>query len=256
MILVTRPTVAAKVPLLTLFVLATIPRPAPAQSRADAEEIAQILGKLRDPELVTRTYGAVAAQHFARKQWGFALFTRASLRPWQRALAPAVAPLVEMLAEDAGLEWIDQNGNTEQTTTPRQEATRALLALERPAIEPLIAALDRPPLARKSDELLRRIVRGGPAEHDRAGWERWWSAHRTQPLPNEHGQWWLVALGGLLLAAVATWVFRRQRGPKRVPPLSAVLHAPAPAASSGSASDSGAGSSSNVGAGSGAGSTS
>jgi LPXTG-motif cell wall-anchored protein len=184
---------------------------APATAQRPSGDVDQILAKLADEDLVERTYGALALQHFARKQWSFALFSHTQLRPWQRALAPAMRPLVDLLGEDGGLEWIDQSGNTEQTTTPRAEATRALLALERASVEPLIDALDRPPLHRKADELLRQIVRGGPPGHDRAAWQRWWSEHQHQPLHNERGQWWLVVLGLVLLAAVAALVFRKQR---------------------------------------------
>jgi LPXTG-motif cell wall-anchored protein len=200
--------------LVTLVVLGQVAGAA-AQPAAPASEIDQILAKLADADLVERTYGALAIEHFARKQWGFSLFSQAGLRPWQRALVPATGPLVELLSHDAGLEWIDQNGMTEKTTTPRQEATRALLALERVSVEPLLAALERPPLTRKADEVLRRIVRGGPAGHDQAAWGAWWAQHRQRPLPNEHGQWWLLALGGLLLAATAALVFRKQRTDKR-----------------------------------------
>jgi LPXTG-motif cell wall-anchored protein len=189
--------------------------PAAAASRTPVTDIESILVKMADEDLVERTYGALAVQHFAKKQWGFTLFSHAEQRPWQRVLAPAARQLVEMLAEDGALEWIDQNGVTEKTTTPRQEAARALLALERASVEPLIAALDRPPLARKADELLRQIVRGGPTGHDRAAWQGWWSGHQGQALPNEHGQGWLLLLGALALGGVGTFVFRRQRAPKK-----------------------------------------
>jgi hypothetical protein len=184
---------------------------ATAQPSTPVDDIETILIKLADEDLVERTYGALAAQHFAKKQWGFSLFSHAELRPWQRVLAPAAKQLVEMLAEDGGLEWIDQNGMTEKTTTPRQEAARALLALERASVEPLIAVLDRLPLARKADDLLRQIVRGGPTARDRVAWQSWWTAHQNQPLHNERGQWYLPAIGLVALAGVGALVFRRQR---------------------------------------------
>jgi hypothetical protein len=205
---------AAKGLLVSLLMLGAVAK-AGAQPSTPVSDIEQILVKMADEDLVERTYGALALQHFAKKQWGFSLFSHAELRPWQRVLAPAARQLVELLAEDGGLEWIDQNGMTEKTTTPRQEASRALLALERGSIEPLLAALDRPPLARKADDLLRQIVRGGPAQHDRAAWQSWWNQHQDQPLHNERGQWWLVGLGGLALAGIGTLVFRRQRAQQR-----------------------------------------
>jgi len=206
--------VAAKGLLVTLLALGVVAQ-AVAQPRTPVSDIEQILIKLADEDLVERTYGALALQHFAKKQWGFSLFSRAEQRPWQRVLAPAAKQLVEMLAEEGGLEWIDQNGMTQKTTTPRQEAARALLALERGSVEPLIAALDRPPLTRKADDLLRQIVRGGPAQHDRASWQAWWNQHQGQPLHNERGQWWLPALAVLALGGVGALVFRRQRAQKR-----------------------------------------
>ena len=184
------------------------PTPA-AAPRSDG--VPQILIKLQDESLVERTYGAIAAQHFARRQWGFSLFGQAELRPWQRALGPAVPRLVDLLAEDRGLEWVDDNGASEKVTTPRREATWALLALERASVERLVAALDRKEMQRKADELLRRIVHGGPAGHDRAAWQDWWSRHERQALPNERGQWWLVLLALVALSVVAALVFRRQR---------------------------------------------
>ena len=204
---------AARRVLLTILLGGALP--AAAAPRTPVTDIESILVKMTDEDLVERTYGALAVQHFAKKQWGFTLFSHAEQRPWQRVLAPAARQLVEMLAEDGGLEWIDQNGVTEKTTTPRQEAARALLALERASVEPLMAALDRPPLVRKADELLRQIVRGGPAGHDRAAWQGWWSAHQRQALPNEQGQGWLLLLGALALGGVGTLVFRRQRAPKK-----------------------------------------
>ena len=208
--------VARKTIVVMMLVLAGA-APAAAQQAPAPGDVEQILAKLGDPDLVERTYGALALQHFARRQWGFTLLSHAEERPWQRALAPGMRALVDLLGEDGGLEWIDQNGMTEKTTTPRQEATRALLALERASVAPLIEALDRPPLARKADDLLRRIARGGPPEHHRAGWQSWWNHHQRQPLPNERGQWWLVALGALLLAGVAALVFRRQRAERPAP---------------------------------------
>jgi len=199
---------------LLVTILLGVAAPAWAQPRTPVGDIEQILVKTADEDPVERTYGALAVQHFARKQWGFTLFSHAEQRPWQRVLAPAARQLVEMLAEDGGLEWIDQNGMTEKTTTPRQEAARALLALERAAVEPLLAALDRPPLARKAEELLRQIVRGGPPGHDRAAWQGWWSEHQHQPLPNERGQGWLLVLAAGVLAGVGALVFRRQRSQK------------------------------------------
>jgi hypothetical protein len=175
-------------------------------------EARQLLDRMEDDDTVEKTYAALGAQHYARRQWGFSLFSHAEQRPWQRELAPLVPHLIDMLALDEGLEWIDQsNGATTQTTTPRQEATRALAAMERASVEPLIAALDRPKLARKADDLLRAIVRGGPPDHDRAGWQRWWEAHRNKALPNERGQWWLLGIGALVVAGMGAVVFRLQR---------------------------------------------
>ena len=178
------------------------------------KDLDEIMTHLTDDDTVEQTYGALAVQHYARQQWGFSLFSHAELRPWQRELAPAVKKLIDLLTEDEGLEWVDPNGNQKQTTTPRQEAWRALLAVERAAVDPLVAALDRPPLARKADELLRKIVRGGHPQHDRAAWQAWWQQNQRRPLPNEHGQWWLVALGLLALGGMAAVVFRVQRAGK------------------------------------------
>ena len=193
---------------LTLLVLAAA-RPALAKPSG---EIADLASKLDDDDSVERTYGALGAQHFARRQWGFALFSHAGLRDWQQAIAPQVPKVVALLADDEKLEWMDTNGNTKQTTTPRAEATRALQALERAAVEPLIARLDDPKIAGPGDQVLRLVVRGGPPEHDRAGWQRWWQAHHREPLPNERGQWWLPAIFLVLVAGVAALAFRIHRG--------------------------------------------
>ena len=199
----------------------------PSRGAALDEEVGRIVSQLRSDERVGRVYGAIAARHLAARQWGFAIIGRAELRPWQRALAPAVAPLIELLADDAGLEWVNENGDSEQVTTPRKEATLALLAFERPSVEPLIAALDRRELGRKADEVLRRLTRGGPTEATRAAWQRWWSEHREETLPNERGHLWMVLLGVVLLGgAVALVVWQQRRALERKQGLAAVLVRP------------------------------
>jgi hypothetical protein len=193
--------------LLTLLVLAPLRQAAARPSG----EIAEIATKLDDDDSVEKTYGALGAQHFARRQWGFSLFSHAELRDWQQAIAPIVPKVVELLGDDEKLEWMDTNGNSKQTTTPRAEATHALQALERGAVDPLIAALDNPKLAAPADQVLRLIVRGGPPAHERAAWQSWWDAHRNQPLPNERGQWWLPAIFLALVAGAAAIAFRSHR---------------------------------------------
>jgi hypothetical protein len=184
-------------------------------SPARADEAQEIMAKLRDPDLVVKTYGAIAVEHFVRARWHQPLFDQPRLHPWQLALDGAAPLLVEMLAEDRGLEWIDESGNPEKTTTPRRHATVALLALERASIEPLIVALDRRPLAHKSDVVLRRIVKGGPAGSDRQSWTAWWSARAGQALPNERGRWWLVLIAVLAIAVAAAlaWLYQRRPAP-------------------------------------------
>jgi hypothetical protein len=182
---------------------------------ARADEAQDILGKLRDPDLATRTLGAIAIEHYVRAQYHQPLFDRPALQPWQTALGEAVPVLVEMLSEDRGLEWIDENGNLENTTTPRREAARALLSLERASIDPLIAVLDRKPLARKASDILRLIAKGGPARSDRQSWQQWWAAHAGLALPNERGRWWMVllGLGVVAMASALAFLFQRRRAP-------------------------------------------
>jgi hypothetical protein len=183
-------------------------------ARADGE-VDALLAKLRQDDRATRAMGAIGVQHLAARRWGAGLLPRAALRPWQRELAPAVPLLVQMLDDDRGLEWIDEQGASQSVTTPRREATLALLALERPSVEPLIEALGQPALAHKADEVLRRVTRGGPAGHDAAAWQSWWRAHREQALPNERGHLLLLAIGLCVLAGATALVFRRQRAGQR-----------------------------------------
>jgi hypothetical protein len=197
-----------------LVAVAAVALACPRPARA-AREVDDLLAKLRDDDRATRTMGAIGVRHRAARSWGLAMLSRTELRPWQHDLAPAAPLLVQMLEDDRGLEWIDQDGNSQSVTTPRREATMALLALERPAVEPLIQALGQPVLAHKADEVLRRLTRGSPAGHDAAAWQTWWSAHRHRPLPNERGHLLLVALGLSALAIATAIVFRRQRRPGR-----------------------------------------
>jgi LPXTG-motif cell wall-anchored protein len=198
--------------LLSLTLLVWMPLRAEARPTGD---IAEIASKLDDDDTVEKTYAALSAQHYARRHWGFQFFSHTELRDWQLNLAPLIPKIVELLAEGEKLEWVDATtGNQTQVTTPRKEAGLALLAIERASVEPLLAALDSPKVAPHADEVLRRIVRGGPPEHDHASWRRWWDAHRTEPLHNERGQWWLLALGLVALGGVGTLVFRRQRAQK------------------------------------------
>jgi hypothetical protein len=197
--------------------------PAAAQSSADLADIQRAIVQLGGDDRVDQALGAIAAQHVIKRQWRFNLLARTEPRWWQNALAPAVPRLVHMLGDDAGLEWIDQNGMTEQVTTPRKEATLALVGLERVAVVPLIASLEHPTLARKSDEVLRRITSDqGPGQATTAAWQAWWQANQNQPLPREHGKLPAVLLGLLLLAAAVAGVILLQRKllASRPPPLS------------------------------------
>jgi hypothetical protein len=199
--------------LLPLTLIVSMPLRAEARPSGD---IAEIASKLDDDDTVEKTYGVLAAQHYARRHWGFQLFSDTELRDWQLNLAPLVPKIVDLLAEGENLEWVDSTtGNQTQITTPRKEAGRALQAMERAAVEPLMAALDRPQLAPHADDVLRRIVRGGPPEHDRAGWQRWWGAHRNEPLHNERGQWWLPTIFLVLVAGAVAFVLRVQRARER-----------------------------------------
>jgi hypothetical protein len=182
--------------------------------RAEAKpqgEIAEIASKLDDDDMVEKTYAALGLQHYARLHWGFQFFSDTELRDWQLNAAPLVPKVVELLGEGENLEWVDTAGNSKQITTPRKEAAHALQAVERAAIDPLLAALDRPKLAPHAEEVLRQIVRGGPPEHDRASWQRWWEVHRKTPLHNERGQWWLPGIFLLLVAGAVAVVLRLQR---------------------------------------------
>jgi hypothetical protein len=178
-------------------------------------ETAEIATKLDDDDMVEKTYGALGAQHYARQHWGFQLFSNPELRDWQLAIAPQVPKLVDLLGEGENLEWVDTAGNSKQITTPRKEASQALLALERASVEPLLVALDRPKLAPHADQVLRQIVHGGPPQHDRAAWRSWWEAHRQEPLHNERGQWWLPTMFLVLLAGAVGLVVRAQRARDR-----------------------------------------
>jgi hypothetical protein len=211
--------------------------PAAAQSTADLADIQRAVVQLSGEDRVDQALGAIAAQHVIKRQWRFNLLARTEPRWWQKALLPAVPRLVHMLGDNAGLEWIDQNGMTEQVTTPRKEATLALVGLERVSIVPLIAAMDRPRLSRRADEVLRRITGDrGPADKTSASWQAWWQANQDRPLPREHGQLPSVFLGLVLLAAAVTGVIFLQRkllAPRPGPTLSArppVEAPPAPAA--------------------------
>jgi hypothetical protein len=201
--------------------LLTAAPPARAQSTAALADVQRVISQVQSEDRVQKVMGAIAAQHVVKQRWRFNLLDTTRLRWWQQGLLPAIPSLVQMLADDGGLEWMDQNGNTEQVTTPRKEALLALVALERASVAPLIAVLDRPELTRKSDEVLRRITGGaGPGDPRPASWQRWWQDNQGGPLPHEHGQLGKAALVLLLLAGAVTAAFFLQRklataGPRR-----------------------------------------
>jgi hypothetical protein len=198
--------------LLAVLTLAPIGR-AGAVPRGD---IAEIASHLDDDDMVEKTYGALGAQHYARRHSGFNLFSVTELRDWQRDIGPLIPRIVALLGEGENLEWVDiASGNGKQITTPRKEAGLALQALERASIEPLIAVLDSAPLAPHADQVLRQITGGGPPGHDRSAWRGWWDGHRSAPLRNERGQWWLPAIFLGLLAAAVGVVVRLQRARER-----------------------------------------
>ena len=197
--------------------------PAAAASSADVAGIQRALVQLAGEDRVDQALGAIAIQHLVKRQWRFNLLARTQLRWWQESLLPGVPRLVQMLEDDAGLEWVDQNGMTEQVTTPRKEATLALVSLERAAVDPLIAGMEDPRLTRKADQVLRRITGDrGPNERTAAGWRAWWQANQGQPLPREHGQLLAALLGLLLVAAAVAGVILLQRKllATKPPPLS------------------------------------
>jgi hypothetical protein len=193
-----------------------------AETDRVSADIRRAITSLQGEDRVQRTLGAIAVQHILKARWRFSLLDHTGLHWWQQALRPALPHLIDMLTDDAGLEWVDQNGMTEQVTTPRKEATLALIGMGRASVGPLIAALDRPGLTRKADQVLRRITSGGPPGSDRASWQRWWAAAENEPLPGEHGQLVKAALALLALTASVGWVIWRQRGRARqgrLPPL-------------------------------------
>jgi hypothetical protein len=202
--------------------------PAAAQAPRERSDVERIIAGVHDEDRVQRALGAVAVQHLVRGQWNFSLFGRTSPRWWQRELAPAVPRLVDMLGDERGLEWVDGNGNTERVTTPRKEATLALVALERAAVGPLIDVLDRPALARKADELLRRITAAAPVSADKPGWQRWWAEHQGRPLPRERGQLGNAALVALLIAGAVALVIWQQRKRAGAPAAALPRHPLAP----------------------------
>jgi hypothetical protein len=183
-----------------------------AQSGRVQADIGRALTDLQGEDRVQRALGAIAAQHVIKARWRFSLLQHTDLTWWQRALAPAIPHLIAMLGDDSGLEWIDQNGMTENTTTPRKEAVLVLVGLERASVAPLIAALGQRELTRKVDLVLRQITGGaGPPTSDQAAWQTWWQVHQNQPLPREHGQLWKAALALLLLGGGVALVIWRQR---------------------------------------------
>ena len=74
----------------TLLALA----PLPVEARPTGE-IAEIATKLDDDDMVEKTYGALGAQHYGRRHWGFNLFSDTDLRDWERA-SDHVPVLVEL----------------------------------------------------------------------------------------------------------------------------------------------------------------
>lgn len=176
------------------------------------DAIQEILAQLRSDDRAERAYGAMAVQRVARERWGFSLWTRTDLRPWQRQIAPVVSPLIAVLEDDSALQWLSAEGATmvENATTPRREAALALLALERAAVEPLIDALAGPRAAAAA-EVLRRLIEGGPPTADTAAWRRFWAENRHRPLRNEAGRWPLVAALVLATATAIALVLWRAR---------------------------------------------
>jgi hypothetical protein len=154
---------------------------------------------------------AVALQHFVQRQSSFRLFASTKPQWWQDKLSPASPALIRMLGDKSSLEWVTGEGVTEKTTTPGHEAGLALIALGRPAVEPLIDALQDPKLAARSASLLQKLAPSGPGSADQPAWKKWWSENRERPLPSERGRLAEVALGLLVVAAGVALVIWLQR---------------------------------------------
>lgn len=184
-----------------VLVLATSAAAAADRWQDDAEVA---LAQLRADDRVQQVYGALTVHRLARERWGLTLRDAPVMQRWQTALVPHAQALVPLLADQEPMQWVDATSDKpviDHATTPRREAARALLALERGAIAPLIDAVGGQVAPRRADELLREIVGSGPAEPTMAAWQAWWREHQREPLRNERGRW-VVALG-VTIAAIA-----------------------------------------------------
>lgn len=192
-------------------------RPALAAPGTLSQEVKALTDKLDAEDRITCAYAAMSVVRIARENWGTALLGSVELRPWQGDIAPLVPRLVALLEDDETLQWTSNDDTPLSETSLRKEATKALLAVERASVVPLIVALDGP-AAKQADQVLRQLVKGGPPGPTRAAWERWWRDNGTHPLTNEHGNLALmlalVAASALAVGLVIWRARRRDEAPR------------------------------------------
>jgi hypothetical protein len=212
------------VPLLAvgLTIVVALPAAALAQSGPAVAEAERIVTDLQKGTRLQRTMAAIALRHFVARQSSFRLLASTEPRWWQTTLAPVAPRLVQMLGDESGLEWVDQNGMPEGTTTPRKEAAQALISLQRPAVDPLLARLDDPKIGPRAAEVLLRILPEGPTGGDPTAWKAWWTQHQQEPLVHERGQLAfliirlvLLGLGVTLVVLAQRWMVRRGEAARR-----------------------------------------
>ncbi len=187
-----------------------------AQPPHEREEARRLSDEIVSGARLARTRAAISVRHLVKRQPRLNLLAASEPRWWQVVLSPAIPRLITMLSDGSRLEWVSQTGETEQITSPRQEALLALEALGRPAVDPLIAALDEPKLGPRADEALRLILDDGPGDAKRSSWQAFWNERRTRPLPDERGLWpWVLQALALLALGIAVVVWRQRRAAAR-----------------------------------------
>jgi hypothetical protein len=152
-----------------------------------------IIDKLQSLEPIQKGEAASELAGITRREMedsSRGLFGNTNLEPVQIKVEPAIPYLINILNDESPLEW---SGTIGGDTSPAKEAVRAFGEIGRPAVEPLLIALEDSSTRTRAAEALYKMTGawagpGGQLGQDPVLWREWWEKNKSKPvMSNEKG---------------------------------------------------------------------